>query len=197
MNSTTDKFTPIVRESSRALSPSLARRLPSRQDTFHVLGACVIPVFLWSLLSFLNEVPGFALRLSLWDVIGMASYILAAALVESVLLLLPLLVISALLPARFFRNHFLAFGSAIAVITSLWIMYANYHTLDFSTWGVSEWLIGLALYLGSIAIALALMLRWKHVEEIVGSVVQRVSTLSTVYIAIGLMGILIVLIRNI
>lgn len=196
MNGAPSETTPTVGASGPAPITKIVARFPSRQDVFYVLGACVIPIFLWALLLFLFQLKGFALRLNLWDLVGMASYTLATALIESIILLLPVLVLAVILPARFLKNHFVAFGSTIVLISSLWMMYANRVTINFSEWGASQWVIGLGLYVGSIALAFLFLTRSERARQTVERIVKRGSVLAAVYIAIGCLGVLIVVMRN-
>jgi hypothetical protein len=69
------------------------RRGISREDILLVFAACVLPVFIWSFYNLLNEVPAFVLRLSVTELIGTSAYVLAFALVESILFFLGLLIV--------------------------------------------------------------------------------------------------------
>ncbi len=122
---------------------------------------------------------------------------LAFALLESIVVTLPFVLLAVLLPARFFKNHFVAFSTAIILISSLWMMYDNYHQIDLAALGLERTLRDLALYLFSLALPIALILRFKRVEEIIQAVIQRVAVLMYVYAALACLGFIIVLIRNI
>ncbi len=175
----------------------LRNRFPSRAETFQVFTACAVPVFVWAILAYLDAVPGFILRLSIWDIIGSISYVLAFALIESVLFLLPFVIIAFILPGRLFRDHFGALGSVLALITAAWAMHLNYDRLYFNTLTDDQIHTGLVLYLLSIAVAILLILRIKPLERLVRAIMDRATILAYVYVGFALAGILIVLIRNI
>ncbi len=174
----------------------LRHRLPSLSDTLDLFAVCVIPVYIWAILSYLDAFPGFALRLDVWDLVGTAGYTLAFALAESLVLVLPLLLLAALLPSRFFKDHLLALGSIVVLISSLWLMAANRGQVDFSEVDPAVFLPALALYLISLAVPILVLIRFKRVEPIVRAVVKRAAVLGYVYAALGCLGLLIVLIRN-
>lgn len=176
--------------------PTLRSRFPSRTDSLYVFAACVIPVFLWAFLNYLDAFPGFALRLTLWDLVGTASYVLAFALIESLLLLLPWIVIAAILPARIFKDHFVAFASIIVLISSVWMMYANYYLLNFGRMPREQLLSGFILYLITVAVPISLVVRFRRVEKLVQEIIQRLAVLAYVYAGLGFIALIIVIIRN-
>ena len=107
------------------------------------------------------------------------------------------MLLAVVLPARFFKNHLIAFSTVIILISSVWMMYDNYHQVDLAALGMAHTLRDLALYLVSLAIPIALVVRFKRVEEIIQIVVQRVAVLVYIYAALACFGVIIVLIRNI
>ncbi len=175
----------------------LRNRFPSRAETFEVFAACAVPVFIWAIIAYLDAVPGFILRLSIWDVIGTASYVLAFALVESIVFLVPFVVLAFILPGRLLRDHFGALGSVLALITAAWAMHLNYDRLYFNTLTDEQVRTGIVLYLLSILAAALLIVRFKPLERLVRSIMDRVTILAYVYVAFALVSILIILIRNI
>ncbi len=136
------------------------------------------------------------MRLTIWDVVGTAGYTLAFALLESLVILAPIVLLAAILPSRLFKEHFVTFGSTIVVISSIWMMLANYQRYDFSGIQVGQFLPVLALYLISIAIPIVLIVRYKRFEQLVQVIVQRVVVLAYVYVALACVGVLVVLLRN-
>ena len=140
--------------------------------------------------------PGFILRLNYWDLVGTASYTLAFALVESLIIFLPFLVLAVILPARLLKNRFVTTSSIIVLISSFWMMYANAHRIDFTSWGAADAWLPLSAYLLSLAIPIAAAVRSSQVERIVQAIVARLAVLSYVYVALGCLGVIIVLVRN-
>ncbi len=136
------------------------------------------------------------MRLTIWDVVGTAGYTLAFALLESLVILAPIVLLAVILPSRLFKEHFVTFGSTIVVISSIWMMLANYQRYDLSGIQVTQFLPVLALYLISIAIPIVLIVRYKRFEQLVQAIVQRVAVLAYVYIALACVGVMIVLVRN-
>lgn len=172
-------------------------RLPDRREFFLVFAACVIPVFAWALLVYIDQLPALILRLSIGEIIGVTSYIFALALIESLILIVPVIVLTLLLPARFFKQHFVAVGSVIILISSIWLMYANHNDSYDAEWTTVQLLVILAAYLGSLAIPVALVLRFKRVEEIIQAIMERLAVLAYIYVALACLALVVVAIRNI
>jgi hypothetical protein len=144
----------------------------------------------------LYDFPGFALRLTAWDLIGTASYVLAFALLESAAVAAPFVLLAAILPAKFREEHYVALSSAVIIISSVWMAYANYHLIDFSAPGLKALLPEFVLYLISIVLPIALILRSRRIERAIQAILQRVAALVLVYAAFGCLGVVIVVIRN-
>jgi hypothetical protein len=195
LESTPNQVTP--NHAAQTAPSALNRRVPSLQASLLVFASAVIPVFVWALISFLDAVPAYALRLSLWEIIGSAGYTLAFALLESFVVFLPVWLLAVILPTRWLTAHFVALGSAMLFITSAWMMVGNYNKVDLSNWELSSLLIVLALYLLSLAVAIAVILRFPRVEQIIQNIVGRFATLAYVYVALACVGVVIVIIRNV
>jgi hypothetical protein len=172
------------------------KRFPSKAEILSVLVACALPVFAWAIVSYLYALPGFLVRLSLWDTIGTASYPLAFALIESLVLLTTLVLLAAILPRRFLKDHFVAFGSAVVLVSSGWMMRANYLRIDLGGMDRVHLLMYLALYAVSLVISILILVRFERVEQTLVSIIDRMAVLTYFYLALGLVALVIVLIRN-
>lgn len=84
------------------------RKLPSRREIAPLLAACVFPVYGWSIFIYFWEVPGWEKYLSVWDIASILAYVLALALLESLLLFSVLVLLRVLLPPRLVGDRFVA-----------------------------------------------------------------------------------------
>ena len=181
----------------RGVRSIIRNHLPSRIDTLSVFAACALPVFAWAIISYLYALPGFVVRLSIWDIIGTASYVLTLALFESLLLTVPFLLVAVVLPSHLFKDRFVALSSVIVLVSSLWMMYANYYRIDLASWDTNQVLTSLTLYLLTLAIPIALVLRYKRFEGTIQKFTQRVAVLVYFYVGLAAIGVVVILIRNI
>jgi positive regulator of sigma E activity len=65
-------------------------------------------------------------HLNFWDVVGILAYTQTVGLLESAMVLLVLILLGAILPARLFRDEFVAQGSMLVLLTLGWAIAARY-----------------------------------------------------------------------
>lgn len=132
------------------------------------------------------------------ELISVIAYTQAFALLESVIILLVLLLLGAILPARSFRDRFVAHSSMAVFVTSGWVAVAHYVYSTIPQMRSPEaLLLGLALYLASIGAFYVLILRYKRLEELIRSFAERLLVLLFVYVSIDVLGIVVVILRHI
>jgi hypothetical protein len=177
------------------------RRGISREDILLVFAACVFPVFIWSFYNLLNEVPAFVLRLSVSELIGTSAYVLAFALVESILFFLVLFIVLFLLalifPIKLWGGHFVAIGSMLAILISAVAMYAQLNYDRVFKLSLKRTLFDLGLVGLAFVIYYILILRFPRFESAVRSIVRGISVLSILYALLGCLSVLTVIFRNI
>lgn len=172
-------------------------RMPARDEMLNALAACILPVFFWSIINVLYEVPAWILRLSTWDLLGVIAYTQAFALVESVVIFLLILALALVLPRRFFREKFLALTATIMTISTIWLILAHYNDQVIRQWGLKQFLLWFLVIGFTIMVAYILVLRFEKVGVVVDAVYRRLSSLSFFYLFIGVIGLTIVVVRNI
>jgi hypothetical protein len=173
------------------------RRIPSTHNVVAVYLACLFPIQVWSIYNLLREVPAWLRQMSLWDVIGVVSYPQMFVLFESVVIFLPLVLLSALLPAGWFRDKFVALATGIVYLSVVWFILAHIYDLTLRYWGLGQLLPWIGLFLFSQILFFFLIHSSHKLQSIIVSWVNRVAVLSIVYLLIDLISVLIVVIRNI
>jgi hypothetical protein len=162
-----------------------------------VLASCVFPVYSWSFLWFFQKVPSWLQFLNLWDNVSVFAYTQAFALLESVLVLLLLIVLSLLLPAPFFRDKFAAQGSVTVFVASCWAVVFQSLRGEVRAWSLGESLLWFALSLLTIGVSCLVIYRLERLERVVGAFAERLTVLLYLYVPLGLVGLIIVVARNI
>jgi len=178
---------------------SVLTRLPSRHELALVFAACVFPVHVWTIINVLREVPAWVLRLSAWQLVGVISYALLVALVESVLLFVGLVVLGTVLPRVVFGDGdgFVAQAVMIVLLTSAWAVVAHYNTDVIRLWGLRKFALWGMIYLASLGAGYALVRTVGKVEQVLRAVVERVSILSYAYVVADLAAVVVVIVRNV
>lgn len=135
--------------------------------------------------------------MSFWELVSVIAYTQAFALLESVFVLFCLLFLGAILPTQFFRKKFVALGGTVVFVTAAWAMIAHYNSAKTSLWGGKDFLPWAALYLASLVVPSVLIRRYKKLEELMVSFIERLSVLSFIYVSIGVLSVVIVVLRNV
>lgn len=170
--------------------------MPSKGDTANIFAVCALPVFLWAIYSYLYAFPGYVLRLNAWDLIGALSYTLAFALLESAITTLPFVIASVLLPPRIFKNNIVVLTTVIVLVTSIWMIDANYHQVNFGEYEIGRFILYVTLYLLTVAVPITIVIRFDRIGRIIQGFVGRLALLVYVYAALAAIAVLIVLLRN-
>jgi hypothetical protein len=150
-------------------------------------------------------------RTNLWDAIGVASYGMLFAFVESVMLFAVVFLLGLFLPKLWRADQRTTFLALLVLITSAWGMLSQLLFL----WNISlpepaiQVLRGSAhplriLYMGALAtVATTVLLlvyffmKSKRSVVLMQNIVERISLLTMFYLLFDLLGLMIVLIRNI
>jgi hypothetical protein len=176
-------------------------RLARREDVILLWWTCVFLVFIWAFFKLFNQIPSLILRFDLAGVIGVCAYVLAFALLESILFFLvvfvPFYALSLFLPSRWLQVQWGVLASLAALLAAVFVML---YQRDPGLWS----LVGprhRLLYLGMLGLAClvsyVLLLRFPKLADGLRSALQKVSILSMLYAGLGGISLFIVIIRNI
>jgi hypothetical protein len=177
---------------------SAAPAAPSRREYFQLFLVTLFPIHAWAILDFLKRVPELALRMAAPEVAGVAAYVLAFALLESLLAFGVLLAASRLLPARFFARHLVPVGSVVVLLAAAAAAMIHYYGvlevpgIGFGAW-TALWVIGAA---GLAVAARRLIGKSERLEKAGLAVAERLAVLSAVYLVIDVGGVFLIAFRN-
>ena len=178
---------------------TFSERIPEKDVAFSVFVACVIPVHIWSILIYLQSVPGLMLKMPFWDMVGVFAYTQAFALFESLLLTLLILGAAVLLPGRVLRDDLAVNGAVIMFVLTIWLGLTHLSprgvrdAIYTSAQAAVVWSTALLITIG---VALWLAQRWERLALTTGQIMSRFTVLAVVYLAVDAMSILIIIFRN-
>ena len=150
-------------------------------------------------------------RTNLWDAIGVAAYGMLFAFVESVLLFLVVLLVGLVIPKQWHSDRRITFLALLILITSAWAMLSQLLFL----WNISLpppaiWFLRSSdhplrvLYAGSLVIVTStvlllafLFVKLKTSVAFMQNIMERISLITMLYLLFDLLGLVIVLIRNV
>jgi hypothetical protein len=178
----------------------LAQRLPPREQVLAVFLAVLFPVHFWAWVVFLRELPSYMLRMKVWDILGVLSYILVVALLDSLLIMAAILVLTLILPRRWLHDRFpmtaalLGYGFVLAVMP----LHVKDPTPDWLTWIHLPWFFWLWIPLLLIVLVFLSfqILRSRRLEALFSTFIEKIGLVSSVYLSLSLCGLIILVFRN-
>ena len=158
-----------------------------------MFGACEFAIHAWAVLAFLEEVPSLVLHMPSWELLGAAAYTLTFALLESLLLLLALIVLAFVLPASLLRHSFAVKGTVILSTAASWVCFLALAKIELPLLPIRAFWA----YCLSLGLAYALLSRFSSMTRAIEALLERLSVLSNLYVMADLIGLLVVVARNI
>lgn len=182
----------------------------SKQGLWSLFLMCAFPLHFWTLILVFRDIQWMTERTNFWDALGVASYAMVFAFLESLLLFLILTLLGFLIPTQWTRETRIALLAVLFLILSVWAMLSQLYFL--AAVQTPGWFIFLMARTGHpvrILYALALILvtptlalpawfalRSEKFLKSVNSLIERLSLLSGLYLFFDVVGLIIVIIRN-
>jgi len=132
-----------------------------------------------------------------WTLAGTIAYTQAFALIESLLVMGLMVLMAIILPGKWYKERFVAQSSVAIILAAIASVLAHLYGQDWSMWNTRGFLTWLGILFCLILVASFLVARFKWLERGLEALAERLLILSSVYIAIGLVSLILVLIRNI
>jgi hypothetical protein len=165
----------------------------SHQNLFTLFVACAFPVHVWAIIGLLNQIPAWILRVNLWELAGMIGSWLVFTLLESLIVTLGVIVLMALIPGKWFTEKVVVFCVLFIWLTSIVSVIAHFQEpLMRSFWGILIVVAYLAMLPGSYW----LLQRFPKFEMGLKSFLERLAILTGLYLFLDVVGLAIVIIRN-
>jgi len=160
-----------------------------------VFGIVAFVCFSWSLIGFFNKLSSFILYFTLEEIGSVFAYMMAFALLESLVVTGFLVLLSALFPSEWLKNGFAYKGFLVTVILTIdAILFQKF--LPYRT--PSALLLGLStiLPMAIIVIMIHVLQSRPKLQNLFINVQDRFLILLFAYLPIGLVSLLVVTVRN-
>ena len=183
----------------------------SKQGLWSLFLICAFPLHLWTLIFAFRDISWLTERTNLWDAIGVVSYGMIFAFVESVVIFLVLALLGLILPAQWYSDQRIAFLSLLILLTSVWGMISQLLLV----WSVPLpiqaiqflrssnhplrmlYAACLVVVTPTILLPVYLFIKSKKSIAFMQDLIERLSLLATFYLFFDFVGLIIVMIRNI
>jgi hypothetical protein len=173
-------------------------RLPQRGEFLYVFGGVVFFVFSWAIRGFLYQLSSLLLYHTVGEILAVFSYLMAFALVESLIVMSGLLMVSFLLPARWFREGFVYKGFIAVLVTRLAMILLNSYlfSLNHAMPPMS------VIYLSAgMTLVFLLALIWvfqsaPRLQRVLLELQERMQIFIYLYLPLGFIGLVVIVLRN-
>ncbi len=179
-------------------------------NLFKLFTICALPIHIWAIILWLRDAETITARTTvggmtgIWSTIGVGAYTLVFALFESAVIFLVVLLLSLMLPKRWTEEKRMAQISVGIVIVSLWAMANQIYFLadkgpvvsGVNAPAIIAFIVVLLVIIASPILPFYLIHRYPKIEEAVNMLVDRLSMLSILYLLFDIVGLVIILIRN-
>jgi len=180
-------------------------RLPFKAEILSVFNVVLFVVFGWSVRGFLFVLPSFLLYFQLGDIIAILFYMLGFALIESLVLTGGLVMGSMLLPANWFKIGFSYKGFLIIFVATIGLIYYQgyYKYGFFETLIKNDYSTLRPLFIGLIVgVTILVGLLWLfndkfRLRNYLMVFIEQFGVFAYIYIPLGVIGVLVVVVRNI
>lgn len=183
----------------------------SRQDLWSLFLISAFPLHFWTLILVFRDISWLTERTNAWDAIGVASYGMVFAFVESVMIFLVLALLGLLTPKQWESNRRIAFLAFLILIISawgiisqllfLWNVFLPAQAIEFLRHSSHPLRIIYAVCLMVVTPTVLLpaysFIRSKKAVTFMQNIIERLSLLTMLYLFFDVLGLIIIIIRNI
>lgn len=183
----------------------------TRQGLWFLFLICAFPLHVWTFILAFRDFSWVTERTNAWDAVGVMSYGLIFAFIESVVIFLVAILLGFLISKTWSADQRVAVMGNLVLIASLWAVVTSLffmipislsaetvrflvnlaHPLRF-LYGVSLALVGLTVFLPTF-----LILRSKSFFTAVKGFFERLAMLTALYLFFDVVGLIIVIVRNV
>lgn len=182
------------------LSNNLKAKLPSRHEALAVFSVIVFIVFSWALYRTFWWIPSWLEYLSIWSILIIIAYVLAFALFESLTMMGLMVLLGLLLPRRALKEQFIVQGSALAVALGLGAFLIQRDVGVIYNLELEQTFLYPALILVGVVLVVYfssfLFRKIPRLSRLTLAVAERMTVFVYLYIPLGLIGVLVVVARN-
>ncbi len=175
---------------------NLIKRIPKLEQIAPVYAVMVVMIYSWSLSRFFWRLPSWLYFSSVGEITVIFAYMMVVNLIESILVLLVPILMSIVLPQKWFYDRFVTRGTILVSLGLGYLMYFDNHLqyqvpfpLDLVYWTPA---------IAAAILALAFLIdRLGFLDRVLNELTNRFIVFLYISIPLSLISLLIVLFRNI
>lgn len=183
----------------------------TRQGLWSLFLMCAFPLHAWTLILAFRDISWLTDRTNAWDAVGVTSYGLVFAFVESVVLFGVMVLLGYLVAGKWGPERRIALLAVLALMASLWAMIGQLYFLIGT--GFPDWVIELLIRSGhplramqagavvlvslTVLVPVLLVLHSQRAFAMMRGLIERLSVLTMFYLLLDVIGLAIVIVRNV
>jgi len=182
----------------------------SRRGLWTLFLACAFPIHVWGIILIFNDVEWVAKRSNVWNAVGVASYGLVFAFVESVLFFLFAALLGFLVSQKWNEDRRISLLSALMTVLALWAIAGQLYfrvgapfpenwIILFASFGRPLRLLYAAAFaciLPTVALPAWMVLRFDEPLKFVSAALEKISLLTALYLFFDFLGLVVLALRN-
>jgi hypothetical protein len=171
------------------------KRFPSIQQLAPVYAVIVVVIYSWSLLHFFWQLPSWMYFSTVGEIAVFYSYTIFFNFIESILVLIPLILFSIILPSKWFFARFISMGTLLTLFGLGYMMYFT-SKLNVDTFPLE--LVYQTPLIAIIILAIVFLIdRLGFLNKAIEELANRFTVFLYISIPVSLLSLLTILIRNI
>ncbi len=189
---------------------AISNKYYSRQGLWTLFLMSALPLHIWTIVLALRDFDWVSARTSSWDAVGVTSYGLVYAVIESLIVVIGAILLGLLVSSKWDEKRRVALMSVLVIILSLWAIFNQSYFLNemsppawlgdvlFRTGRPFVALYALALLITSLSffIPTYFILTSDKFLRIILEGMDRLSLLMTLYLVLDVAALVIILVRN-
>ena len=172
-------------------------KFPTKGDTWLVLSSILFVINIWAIINILRAVPSWILSRTIWEMIGIISYPLAFALIESLIVLIGLIIVAVILPKKVLRDNFVSMGSLSAILASLGMIITHLYGEELDIWPLRDFGRYLLVLIGIVLLSWIPIYFVNGIAKSIKFISTRIKPLSIAYLVLDILALFVVVTRNI
>jgi hypothetical protein len=177
---------------------ALRGRLPHQREILYVFGGVVFLIYSWAIRGFLYQFSSLRLYHTLGEIFGVFSYLMAFALLETLVIMGILILIGLILPGNWLREGFAYKGFITTLVTGIAMIFLNNYLFSLNHAMPPKNAIPST---AGITFVLLISLIWvfqniPELQKFLLAVQERMQIFIYFYIPLGILGLAVVVLRN-
>lgn len=180
----------------KVINLNFSKRIPKLEQIAPVYAVAVAMIYSWSLLQFFWKLPSWLYFSSVGEIAVIFAYMMVVNLIESILVLLAPILMSIILPQKWFYDKFVTKGTLLVLSGLGYLIYFNDHLNSQTPFPLE--LVYRTPVIALALISLVFLIDWTgFLDKILNELTNRLIIFLYISIPVSLISLLIVLVRNI